>query len=144
MKIILHVKTISGAEFHKACKQAETALAVQVLKDTRPFVPALTGAFSNLARVDKNEVVYTGDQVRYLYEGKVMVDAATGKGPMNIPDVGLRWHKGATLTPTEKDLVFTTDMHPKAQAHWMEASYEQNAEKWANVGEKAVKYYLGR
>lgn len=144
MKIILHVKTISGTEFHKACKQAETALAVQVLKDTRPFVPALTGVFSNLARVDKNEVVYTGDQVRYLYEGKVMVDAATGKGPMNIPDVGLRWHKGATLTPTEKDLVFTTDMHPKAQAHWMEASYEQNAEKWANVGEKAVKYYLGR
>lgn len=144
MKIILHVKTISGTEFHKACKQAETALAVQVLKDTRPFVPALTGVFSNLARVDKNEVVYTGDQVRYLYEGKVMVDAATGKGPMNIPDVGLRWHKGATLTPTEKDLVFTTDMHPKAQAHWMEASYEQNAEKWAAVGEKAVKYYLGR
>ncbi len=144
MKIILHVKTVSGAEFHKACKQAETALAVQVLKDTRPFVPALTGVFSNLARVDKNEVVYTGDQARYLYEGKVMVDAATGKGPMNIPDVGLRWHKGATLTPTEKDLVFTTDMHPKAQAHWMEASYEQNAEKWAAVGEKAVKYYLGR
>lgn len=144
MKIILHVKIVSGAEFHKACKQAETALAMQVLKDTRPFVPALTGVFSNLARVDKNEVVYTGDQVRYLYEGKVMVDAATGKGPMNIPDVGLRWHKGATLTPTEKDLVFTTDMHPKAQAHWMEASYEQNAEKWANVGEKAVKYYLGR
>ena len=144
MKIILHVKTVSGAEFHKACKQAETALAVQVLKDTRPFVPALTGAFSNLARVDKNEVIYTGDQVRYLYEGKVMVDAATGKGPMNIPDVGLRWHKGATLMPTAKDLVFTTDMHPKAQAHWMEASYEQNAEKWAAVGEKAVKYYLGR
>ena len=144
MKVILHVKTISGTEFHKACKQAEKALAVQVLKDTRPFVPALTGAFSNLARVDKNEVVYTGDQARYLYEGKVMVDAATGKGPMNIPDVGLRWHKGATLTPTAKDLVFTTDMHPKAQAHWMEASYEQNAEKWANVGEKAVKYYLGR
>lgn len=144
MKIILHVKTISGSEFHKACKQAEPALAVQVLKDTRPFVPALTGVFSNLARVDKNEVVYTGDQVRYLYEGKVMVDAVTGKGPMNIPDVGIRWHKGATLRPTDRDLVFTTDMHPNAQSHWMEASYEKNAENWAADGEKAVMYYLGR
>lgn len=143
MKIILHVKTISDKEFHKACKQAETALAVQVLKDTRPFVPALTGVFSNLARVDKNEVVYTGDQVRYLYEGKVMVDEL-GRHAVYIKDVGWRHRKGAKLHATEKDLVFTTDMHPNAQAHWMEASYEQNAEKWANVGEKAVKYYLGR
>lgn len=143
MKIILHVKKLPKKSFVHACKQAETALAVQVLKDARPFVPALTGAFANLARVDKNTVVYTGDQARYLYEGKVMVDAATGKGPMNIPDVGIRWHKGATLRATERDLVFTTDMHPNAQSHWIEASYNQNAEKWARVAEKAVKYYLG-
>nr|DAH93641.1 MAG TPA: Minor capsid protein [Caudoviricetes sp.] len=96
-----------------------------------------------MARTDGNEIVYTGDQARYLYEGKVMVDAATGKGPMNIPGVGLRWHKGATLTPTAKDLVFTTDMHPQAQSHWMEASYKKNGDKWARVAEKAVISSLG-
>ena len=99
MRITLKIKTVSGEDFKSACKAAEIVVATQALKDTIPFVPALTGVFSNMARTDGNEIVYTGDQARYLYEGKVMVDAATGKGPMNIPSVGLRWHKGATLNP---------------------------------------------
>lgn len=143
MRITLKIKTVSGEDFKSACKAAEIVVATQALKDTIPFVPALTGVFSNMARTDGNEIVYTGDQARYLYEGKVMVDAATGKGPMNIPDVRLRWHKGATLTPTAKDLVFTTDMHPQAQSHWMDASYKKNGDKWARVAEKAVISSLG-
>lgn len=142
MKVILHVKTISGGEFHKACKQAEEGLAVQVMKDTRPFVPALTGAFSNLARAQGNEVIYTGDQARYLYEGKVMVDEQN-RHAVFYEGVGWRHRKGAKLHATEKDLVFTTDMHPDAQSHWMEASYEQNAEKWARIAEGMVEHYLG-
>lgn len=141
MKIILRVKPVSGHEFHAACKKAQLILAQQVLKDTAPYVPALTGTFSNLARVDKNEIVYTGDQARYLYEGKVMVDEQ-GRHAVYIKDVGWRHRRGAKLHATEKDLVFTTDMHPKAQAHWMRASYEQNAERWAQIAEKAVKKYL--
>jgi hypothetical protein len=60
-----------------------------------------------------------------------------------LPDLLLRWHKGATLTPTAKDLVFTTDMHPQAQSHWMDASYKKNGDKWARVAEKAVISSLG-
>ena len=114
MRITLKIKTVSGEDFKSACKAAEIVVATQALKDTIPFVPALTGVF-----------------------------AATGKGPMNIPSVGLRWHKGATLTPTAKDLVFTTDMHPQAQSHWMDASYKKNGGKWARVAEKAVISSLG-
>ena len=141
MKITLKIKVIKGREFKAACTAAEAVVATQALKDTTPYVPALTGAFSNLARVDGNEIVYTGDQAAYLYSGKVMVDEM-GRHAVYIKDVGWRHRKGAKLHAIDKDLVFTTDMHPKAQAHWMEASYEENAEKWALVGERAVKLWL--
>lgn len=141
MKITLKIKGIKGREFKAACTAAEAVVATQALKDTTPYVPALTGAFSNLARVDGNEIVYTGDQAAYLYAGKVMVDEM-GRHAVYIKDVGWRHRKGAKLHAIDKDLVFTTDMHPKAQAHWMEASYEENAEKWALVGERAVKLWL--
>lgn len=141
MKITLKIKVIKGREFNSACTAAEAVVATQALKDTTPYVPALTGAFSNLARVDGNEIVYTGDQAAYLYAGKVMVDEM-GRHAVYIKDVGWRHRKGAKLHAIDKDLVFTTDMHPKAQAHWMEASYEENAEKWALVGERAVKLWL--
>lgn len=141
MKITLKIKAIKGREFKVACTAAEAVVATQALKDTTPYVPALTGAFSNLARVDGNEIVYTGDQAAYLYAGKVMVDEM-GRHAVYIKDVGWRHRKGAKLHAIDKDLVFTTDMHPKAQAHWMEASYEENAEKWARVGERAVKLWL--
>lgn len=141
MKITLKIKVIKGREFKAACTAAEAVVATQALKDTTPYVPALTGAFSNLARVDGNEIVYTGDQATYLYAGKVMVDEM-GRHAVYIKDVGWRHRKGAKLHAIDKDLVFTTDMHPKAQAHWMEASYEENAEKWALVGERAVKLWL--
>lgn len=144
MKIILYVKTVSGTEFHKACKQAEVELAKDVMKDTRLFVPAKTGVFSDNTRVDKNEVVYTADYVHYLWRGKVMVNRETGKGPRYIPGVGLRYKKGTKLIETDRNLVFTTDMHPKAQSHWMEASYAKNAEKWAGDAERAVKHFLGK
>ena len=141
MNITLKIKVIKGREFKAACTAAEAVVATQALKDTTPYVPALTGAFSNLARVDGNEIVYTGDQAAYLYAGKVMVDEM-GRHAVYIKDVGWRHRKGAKLHAIDKDLVFTTDMHPKAQAHWMEASYEENAEKWALVGERAVKLWL--
>lgn len=144
MRITLKIKTVSGKNFKTACKAAEIVVAAQALKDTIPFVPALTGVFSNMARTDGNEIVYTGDQARYLYEGKVMVDAATGKGPMNIPGVGLRYKEGTKLTPTDRNLVFTTNMHPQAQSHWMDASYAKNGKKWALDAEKAVKNFLGK
>ena len=120
--------------------RAETILAVQVEKDTRPFVPALTMSLNNRTRVQGNEIIYPGPYARHLYNGKVMVDSKTGKGPMNIPGVGLRFHKGTTLTPTSRDLVFTKTVHPNATSHWLDASKAQNMQKWESILAKAVTY----
>lgn len=114
----------------------ESALAWQILKDTNDFVPALTLSFANRSRVIGNRIIYPGPYARYLHEGKVMVNAATGKGPMKIPEVGYRWPRGAILRPTNRNLKFNTSVHAKATDHWMDASKAQNMNKWKRMGAK--------
>lgn len=119
-----------------AGKGAEHVLAMQMAKDTEPYVPALTGEFSNRTQVNEDTIIYPGPFARYLYHGKVMVDAS-GRGPMVLTDkMGnkiVRFPTGSILHPTERDLVFTKSFHPKAQSHWFEASKAQNLPKWKRV-----------
>lgn len=116
----------------KATNVAEEAVASQVLKDTSPFVPALTGSLDQRSHVEGNLVIYPGPYARYLYYGKLMVD----------PDTGSSWaSSGATKVLTDRDLVFNTSMHAQAQSHWFEASKAQNMNKWERVAAKAVKTY---
>ena len=116
----------------RACGRAESVLAQQVMKDTTPFVPALTGVLTQRTRVVGNKVIYPGPYARVLYYGKVMVDPATGS--TFAP-------KGGTKVLTNRDLVFSKAMHPQAQSHWCEASKAQNLEKWVRVAQKAVAKY---
>ena len=60
------------------CTKAEHIVALQVRKDTSPYVPMLTGSLDKRTRVDGSEVIYPGPYARYLYFGKLMVDPATG------------------------------------------------------------------
>lgn len=115
-----------------ACTKAEHVLATQALKDTEPFVPALTKSLSNRAHVEGNVIVYPGPYARFLYYGKVMVDPATGS--TYAPE-------GGTKVVTDRNLVFNKSVHGQAQDHWFEASKAQNLDKWLKVAEKAVKTY---
>lgn len=124
----------------RACGRAESVLAQQVMKDTIPFVPALTGSLMVRTRIHPeyrgeivgNSIVYPGPYARFLYYGKVMVDPATGS--TYAP-------KDGTKVVTDRNLVFNTKMHPQAQAHWFDASKAQNIEKWVRVADKAVKKF---
>lgn len=113
----------------KDCDRAEHVLAVQVAKDTAPFVPMLTGSLRTRTRVTGNTVVYPGPYARYLYYGKLYVDPLTGSSYAR---------KGVTKVPAvpEKDLIFH---RTGTCSHWFEASKAQNMEKWVRVAEKAVK-----
>ena len=117
MKVSFSVKTNGLNEIDTKIAQfsqkAEAWLANEILKDTDPYVPALTGSLSQRSHVDGNTVVYPGPYARYLYYGKVM------EGPPQGP-------KHAT----DKDLVYTKTVHPNAQSHWFEASKAQNLKKW--------------
>lgn len=114
------------------CKKTEHVLAVQIEKDTVPFVPALTGSQTERTRVVGNIIIYPGPYARVLYNGKVMVDPNTGS--TYAP-------KGGTKVVTDRNLAFTQTVHPQAQSHWFEASKAQNFDKWLRVAKKAVKKY---
>ena len=126
-----------------ASTKAEHAVAVQAAKDTSTYVPMLTGSLDARTKVEGGNIIYPGPYARYLYYGKVMVDSVTGKGPMHFIDkMGneqIRFRKGATLKPTDRDLKYTKSAHPQAQDHWFEASKAQNLDKWLRVADKAVK-----
>ena len=114
----------------EGCTKAEHTVALQVRKDTSPYVPMLTGSLDKRTRVEGAEVIYPGPYARYLYFGKLMVDPATGSS--YAP-------KGTTKVLTDKNLVFNTASNAQAQAHWFEASKAENLEKWVRVADKAVK-----
>ena len=116
----------------ESCTRAESIVGQQVIKDTAPFVPALTGSLTIRTRLDGNKIIYPGPYARFLYYGKVMVDPQTGS--TFAP-------KGGTKVLTNRDLVFSKAMHPQAQSHWFEASKAQNMEKWGRVADKAVKKF---
>lgn len=112
--------------------QAEHAVARQIRKDTSPYVPFLNGVLDRGTRVVGNAVIYPAPYARFLYYGKVMID----------PNTGSTWaRKGETKVVTDRNLVFTKQHHPQAQDHWFEASKAQNADKWVEVAQKAVRRY---
>ena len=117
----------------EGCTKAEHAVAIQIRKDTSPYVPALTGDLDRRTRVDGSKVIYPGPQSRYLCHGKLMVDPTTGSSYAQ---------KGTTKVLTDKNLVFNKAMHAQAQSHWFEASKAENLGKWVRVADKAVKREL--
>lgn len=120
-------------ELNRVAGKAEHIVAIQVQKDTSPYVPFLTGSLDQRTRVDGGNVIYPGPYARYLYYRKLMVDPATGSSYAQ---------KGSTKVLTDKDLVFNKAMHSQAQAHWFEASKAENLDKWLRVADKAVKHEL--
>lgn len=135
-------------KLEQAGPRAAHTVAIQIQKDTEPFVPAMTKSLANRTQVVENKIIYPGPYARYLYYGKVMVDAATGKGPMRI--VGkdgsevIRFRKGATLKETDKPLKISKAVHHQAQDHWLDGSKAQNLGKWIDVAGKAVEHELGK
>lgn len=122
-------------KLQEAGPRARHAVAVQVEKDTEPFVPARTKSLVNRTQVVDSLVIYPGPYARFLYNGKLMID----------PDTGSAWaRKGATKVVTGKDLDIKTDVHSQAQAHWFEASKAQNREKWERVAGRAIDHELDK
>lgn len=143
MNITLKIKSASGKDFKAACKLEEVALAEQIEKDTREYVPFLNGVLQKNTKVILNTIIYTADYVRYLWYGKVMVDEQ-GRHAVFYEGKGWRHRKGSKLHPIDKNLVFTQQHSPKAQSHWVEASYADNGKTWAQVAERGVKHFLGQ
>ena len=119
----------------QAAPGVKHTLAVQMAKDTEPYVPARTKSFAGRTQVDGDTIIYPGPYARFLYRGKLMIDPRTGS-PFAT--------KGATKIVTGRDLDISTAVHSKAQDHWFEASKAQNMRKWERVAGRAMRHECGR
>ena len=137
---------MGGAE--KAMRRAQYALDGAIMQSMIPFMPKVTGDFiqrtvAKSAAVQGTGTVYAGagPEGRYLYMGKVMVDAKTGKGPMNIPGVGLRYKKGTKLKATERELDFkNSKLHnPDVQKEWFIPAKKKDLKSWIAQAQNAIK-----
>lgn len=86
------------------------------------YMPYRTGATIKLTQaqspISVDAINTFVPYARYLHEGKVMVNAATGKGPAYIPNVGYRYRKGTILKATDRPLTYTTTKNPNAGPYW--------------------------
>lgn len=93
-----------------------------VLRRLKKFMPFVSGALYKLtvAQTDirKPEIRTIAPHAKYLWRGKKMVNAKTGKGPAMIPGVGPRYKKGTILKVTGKPLKYTTAKNPQAGPKW--------------------------
>lgn len=90
-----HFSAVLMKKLQQAGPRAAHDVAVQVEKDTEPFVPARTKSFANRTQVVDSLVIYPGPSARMLYYGKLMID----------PDTGSAWaQKGATKVVTGKSM----------------------------------------
>lgn len=116
------------ARIGPANKKMTHTVAMQVHRDTVPYVPMRTGSqmlrsrphMSDKSKVEGSKIIYPGPYARYLYMGKVM------EGPLHGP-------KHAT----DRNLVFSDKPHQKATARWFEESKKANINTWKKVARRA-------
>ena len=119
----------------RAGSSAQHTIAVQMAKDTEPYVPARTKSLANRTIVQDDVIIYPGPYARFLYFGKLMID----------PNTGSSWApEGATKVVTGIDLNISQAVHSKAQSHWFAASKAQNLPKWRRVAGRVVDRELRR
>lgn len=128
-----------GERLRAAAPKAALDVANEIMKDTSPYVPFLTGALDRSAHVQQRGngavIIYGGGGIRYaryLYHGMLMVDPVTGSP----------WaRRGVKKVLTAKPLKFNKSGHPKATSKWFEASKLQNMDKWTEYARKAMVKY---
>ena len=84
-----------------------TANVLRRIKRYMPFNSGMTYKVT-VAQTDirKPEIVTNTPYAKYLFYGKKMVNAKTGKGPRMIPGIGLRYKKGTVLKETSENLEY--------------------------------------
>lgn len=138
---------VSLDRIEKNVKKAQFYLDNQVMNSMIPYMPMRTGSFINLTRAKSSAYAGTGrvyagvsPMGRYLYEGKVMVNIATGKGPRPLKDgdgniIGFRFPKGSKLQPTTRPLTYS---RPSATPRWFDTAKAQHKKQWVSGVKKII------
>lgn len=119
--------------FGPQLSKAQYALDSMVMTDMTPYMPMETGMFINVTKAMSAPYAGTGCVVaaappfgRFLYEGKTMVDEATGSpwARKGAKKVLVSQYSGKTNA--RPDLTYANGR----TSHWFEKAKEKNAKKW--------------
>ena len=144
MKVNGATMTLDLSRFEKQFQKAQYELDNAVMTDMQPYMPMQTGTFINVTKAMSASLAGSGTVVaaappmgRFLYEGKKMVDATTGRGPFNVAEEGevpaWRYRKGAKLKATNEPLSYNKNAHPQATDHWFEKAKEKHVNEWVGM-----------
>ena len=129
--------TLNMTRFERQFQRAQYQLDGAVMNSMVPFMPMVTGSFINATRAASAAVqgsgeVYAayGPQGRFLYEGKTMVDEATGSTWARRGARKVLVSEFGGKTNAKPELTYTKQAHPKAQSHWFDAAKKQDGKKW--------------
>lgn len=137
MRMVVTIKPTAETRCYQLIRPGGAAQCFHtsnVMRRMVKYMPMQTGALIKLMQVQTvistGKIVVQAPQAKYLYYGKVMVNAKTGKGPGYIPNIGYRYRKGTKLRATTRPLKYTTTKHPLAGPFW-------DRRMWAAEGEAA-------
>lgn len=125
------------SRFEKQYGLAQFTLDSMVMTSMQPYMPHRTGTFINVTKAMSAAIAGSGTVIaaappmgRFLYEGKVMVDPATGS-PWARP--------GAKKIVIDQDLRYDASHNPNVQSHWFDVAKNKHGKSWL----KAVKKNAG-
>lgn len=125
------------SRFNKQYGRAQYLLDSQIMTDMVPFMPMQTGTFINVTRGLSAAIAGSGKVYaaappmgRFLYEGKTMVDEATGSpwARKGARKVLVSQYSG--MTAAKENLTYSKAAHPSVTDHWFDAAKKAYGKKW--------------
>lgn len=123
--------------FNGQYSKAQYMLDSMVMTDMIPYMPMQTGQFINVTKAMSSSIAGSGKVVaaappfgRYLYNGLVMVDEATGSPWARKGAKKVLVSEFGGLSMADQKLDFSKSAHPNAQEKWFEAAKADNVDKW--------------
>ena len=123
--------------------KAQFALDSMVMTSMEPFMPKDDGSFIEKTKSESASMAGTGqvcagkgDEARFLYEGKVMVDEKTGSPFASAGAKKVIVSQYAGKTKAKENIVYSTHKNPKAQPHWFDAAKSADGDNWIRTTKK--------
>lgn len=125
------------SRFNKQYGQAQWLLDSEIMTDMEPFMPKESGVFINVTKGLSAAIAGSGKVYaaappfgRFLYEGKTMVDIATGSpwARKGAKKVLVSQYSGQTNA--SENLKISTGSNPRATDHWFKKAKEVYGKQW--------------
>ena len=134
---------IDLGRFDGQYSKAQFMLDSMVMTDMVPYMPMQTGQFINVTKAMSASIAGSGKVIaaappfgRFLYNGLVMVDEATGSPWARKGARKVLVSEYGGLSMADQKLEFSKGAHPKAQEKWFEAAKLEHGDKWKSTVKK--------